>query len=171
MLIYLSLICAITGHVVANILTESGMFLWPVYDLLANRWHWPEWVMKPLMSCAYCVAGQWAVWSYLCLHWYNYDIVDHFCAVILAIFIVDVIRWLLSLSFDVQIVNKINNSETKKNIACKGKKVIIRENGMEGEIMGVSKHHDDTIVYSVCVYKDHVMYSYNLSESEFEVIN
>lgn len=87
------LFCGITAYVIHGILTETGMILWPVYNLLINKWHiderWP-WLAKPLIDCPYCMAGQYALWGYVFL--FDYQLTHHFVAVVMAIFGVEIIK-------------------------------------------------------------------------------
>lgn len=90
--ILISLLCAIAGISIRYILTEPGMILWPLYNLVVNKWKFPEWITKPLFDCAYCIAGQWALWCFLYLRWNNYNPVYHLLCITTAVFIVDIIK-------------------------------------------------------------------------------
>lgn len=101
--------CAIAAYVISQILITQGMVLWPVFDKVVNDWNCPAWLHKPLMSCSYCIAGQWSLWGYVYLRWLDYNLLHHIWVVLFAIFSVEVIRWILNVSFSIEIHNKINN--------------------------------------------------------------
>ena len=101
------LMCAICAYAIAKILITSGMILEPVHAFLIKK-KVPDWILSPLLQCAYCVAGQWALWGYLYLHWHSYNPFHHIFVVLAAVFCVEVIMWLLGLSFSIEIHNKIN---------------------------------------------------------------
>jgi hypothetical protein len=90
-IILLAALCGIAGIVVRNILTDPGMVLAPLYNLIVNRWKLPEWVTKPMVDCSYCIAGQWALWAYLYCYWSQYNPVHHVLCITTAIFTVDIL--------------------------------------------------------------------------------
>ena len=91
-LILLSVLCGIAGVVMRNILTDPGMLLAPLYNLLVNKWKLPEWITKPLVDCSYCIAGQWALWSYLYIYWSDYNPIYHLLCITTALFAVDYLK-------------------------------------------------------------------------------
>jgi hypothetical protein len=103
------LMCAISAYVISQILITQGMLLWPVFNFFVKEHDMPEWLHKPLMTCSYCVAGQWSLWGYIYLRWSDYNLLHHIWVILFAIFSVEVIRWILGLSFSIEIHNKINN--------------------------------------------------------------
>lgn len=87
--IYISLMCAIVGYIIPIILTSNGMILEPVETWL-NKFNLPDWIMKPLIRCSYCIAGQWALWTYLILC-NEYSFFEHIFCIATSIFIVDIL--------------------------------------------------------------------------------
>ena len=51
---------AVTAFVYVDILTSDGMIFGRVHDFCET--HLPSWVHKPLITCAYCFGGQFALW-------------------------------------------------------------------------------------------------------------
>lgn len=56
-------------------------------DMVLSRWHslWQrlentrlEWLFKIIIGCERCVAGQWALWSYLIIYYRDYAAADLF---------------------------------------------------------------------------------------------
>lgn len=82
------LMCGVVGWTIANILTEPDMILWPLYDLLVNKWKLSDWIVKPLVGCTYCIAGQVALWSYPFL--FDYNVIYHVWAIIFSIFSIEI---------------------------------------------------------------------------------
>lgn len=84
------IMCAVVAWIVSVRLTDPNMILGPVYNLLVNKWNLPEWITKPLIECAYCMAGQYALWVYFVIADYNF--LAHVWVVAFAIFSVEVIN-------------------------------------------------------------------------------
>lgn len=68
-LIFLTVAVAISAFVYSVVLTERGHVLDSVNDWLEFRL--PEWFYKPLIGCQFCVAGQWALWFFLYLWFFE----------------------------------------------------------------------------------------------------
>lgn len=62
---------AIAAFTLTEILTEQGMVLNWLHRLITKL---PAPLHKPLISCGYCVAGQWAAWLFLYWHWDGYNL-------------------------------------------------------------------------------------------------
>lgn len=78
---------AIAAFTLTEILTEPGMILNWLYLRICKL---PAWLNKPLISCSYCVAGQWSLWLYLVLYWPEYNLLHHIAYVTTSIFFVHV---------------------------------------------------------------------------------
>ena len=94
-LIIIPICCAIVAWVVANILTSKGMILAPIHNLIIKL---PEFIHKPLITCPYCMAGQYVLWIYLYLQlsFNEYNLLHHIWAVAFSIFVVEIINRKLS---------------------------------------------------------------------------
>lgn len=55
-------------------LGEPGHILAWYQKLIENL---PEWLWKPLGGCVMCVCGQVLFWSYLILHFKDYNLINH----------------------------------------------------------------------------------------------
>lgn len=97
---------AIVAVVFTVVLMENNMLFAPFYQRL-QAWtlrkynKYPEQVywLKPLISCALCVAGQWAFWGYLILaldvfhvNRYDYNVFHHIYFISLTILLTALIR-------------------------------------------------------------------------------
>lgn len=80
---------AITAFVLTDILTEQGMILNRLYLFICKRF--PAWLQKPLISCTYCVAGQWSLWLFIYLYWSEYDLLTHIGFIGATIFVTHII--------------------------------------------------------------------------------
>lgn len=70
-------------------LTDEGMILeW--WERLLTRVLKKEWILKPVVSCEYCVAGQMALWFYPLKYFDCYHVVDHVVFICVTIFIVEI---------------------------------------------------------------------------------
>ena len=87
--IFISIFSAIIGVVISTILTDEGMILRPIYDLFLKL-NVPLWIMKPTISCSYCIAGQWSLWTYI-IYSNKYSFIEHIFCIVTAIFIVDLL--------------------------------------------------------------------------------
>jgi hypothetical protein len=85
--VFAPVMIALSAWTYTNILTDYGMLLNGVYQWCDK--HLPEWLNKPLIACAYCVAGQWALWLYFFLLPYN--LFAHVYFILGTIFFVEVI--------------------------------------------------------------------------------
>jgi hypothetical protein len=83
----LSLLLAVVGYVYVYVLTDMGNILGWWYDLLTNHIK-NQYLLKPLLTCEYCVVGQLAFWFYIYWCWYSYNIVQHIFFICLSIFYV-----------------------------------------------------------------------------------
>ena len=92
-LIIIPICCAIVAWVVANILTSKGMILAPIHEIIIKL---PEFLHKPLITCPYCMAGQYMFWIYLYRNLTTYNILYHIWAVAFSIFVVEIINRKLS---------------------------------------------------------------------------
>jgi len=80
---------SIIAFVYAELLTEPGQILNPLFRLLVNL---PEYINKPLIGCSKCVSGQLACWTYL-WYWHScYNVLMHLFFICSSI----IITWLLS---------------------------------------------------------------------------
>jgi hypothetical protein len=82
---------AIFSWVYVNLLTDEDMVLWWWYKLLTKYVH-SNYILKPLLTCEYCVAGQLALWTYFFFPW---NFFSHIAYISLTIFLVHVIKSLL----------------------------------------------------------------------------
>lgn len=74
-------------------LGEPGMvFAW--YQKLIGSL--PDWLWKPLGGCVMCCAGQALFWSYLILHFNDYNLIDHLFYPASGIFIVTIYDYIYS---------------------------------------------------------------------------
>ncbi len=92
-LIIIPICCAIVAWTVANILTAKGMILEPVHNLIIKL---PSFLHKPVITCPYCMAGQYMFWIYLCRNPTTYNLLYHIWAVAFSIFVVEIINRKLS---------------------------------------------------------------------------
>lgn len=88
--IYAALI-AITAWVYVIILCDEGFLLWE-WNVLLHRIIKNEYILKPLVDCEYCVAGQLALWFYLISYWQQYNFIENVFFVSFTIFIVKIIN-------------------------------------------------------------------------------
>lgn len=67
----LTVAIAVVAYVYAEFLTSHGMLLFGfrgwLYRKFKAKGGEDYWLFKILVGCAYCVAGQWALWAYLYL--------------------------------------------------------------------------------------------------------
>ena len=79
---------AVCAWVYAEILTDNGMLLNRVYNVINERL--PSWIAKPIMTCVFCVGGQMALWFYLFLVWrfseLQYNLIHHIIFISFTIF-------------------------------------------------------------------------------------
>lgn len=57
-------------------LTQAEMVLGPVArfaHFCVELWPWTEWILKPLLLCERCVAGQLALWGYWYIIGYTHE--------------------------------------------------------------------------------------------------
>lgn len=109
--------CGIIGFVYVAILTKPGMILARFADFLQRQYlmfhvkqqskhNWPpglmadkmaanQWMLKPVLTCAFCVSGQLAFWLFIPFVWGEYTINGHLAAVCTAILTAGVIEQLL----------------------------------------------------------------------------
>lgn len=104
--------CAVIGYVYAGILTQPGevLFLWSrwLHKRLRKTYMVPgtgvvkeveqvkdHWLLKPLVACEKCVAGQMALWSYLVHSFKHYKLGDHVFCICLAILLTVIIKKLI----------------------------------------------------------------------------
>jgi len=92
-LIIIPICSAIVAWTVANILTSKGMILEPIHDLIIKL---PSNLHKPLITCPYCMTGQYVLWIYLCRNTTDYNILYHIWAVAFSVFVVEIINRKLS---------------------------------------------------------------------------
>lgn len=78
---------AIFSWVYVNILTDEDMILWWWYKLLSRIKN--TYILKPILLCEYCIAGQIALWSFF---FFPYNILSHICYISLTIFLVHLIK-------------------------------------------------------------------------------
>lgn len=79
-----SSIIAICAVIYSTILAEDRMILGWLRQRLEK---FPEWIYFPLIGCFKCVSGQLALWMYVLLHYWNYDIFSHVSFICVTIFI------------------------------------------------------------------------------------
>jgi hypothetical protein len=79
---------AVFSWVYVHILTDEGMILSWWYKLL-SRINNP-YILKPILTCEYCVAGQIALWGYFFLG--NYNFIQHIIFISLTILLVHIIN-------------------------------------------------------------------------------
>lgn len=90
---------SVIAFVYSKRLTKSGMILASVYGKstqIEQDYPWTEWILKPLMTCMYCVAGQMALCGLILYGWLNIEMVR------------TVIDGLFFLSFTILLVEVIN---------------------------------------------------------------
>ena len=84
---------AVCAWVYAEILTDNGMLLNRVYNVINERL--PSWIAKPIMTCVFCVGGQMALWLYLFLVWkfseLQYNFLHHILFICFTIFYIKII--------------------------------------------------------------------------------
>ena len=80
---------AVVAYVYVMILTDKDMILGWWYDLLV-RYIKKPYILKPILLCEYCVAGQMALWVYPLIRWAHYNIVEHIVFICLSIFFIEV---------------------------------------------------------------------------------
>lgn len=71
-LVTISIKLGVIAYVYSIVLTDAGMLLGNVYGWLsgiANRHPNSEWLLKPLMLCDRCVAGQFGLWGFVLGAW------------------------------------------------------------------------------------------------------
>ena len=66
----LSFKIAVVAYIYSEVLTEAGMILNWFFHLIGKL---PEWLFKPLIGCFKCVAGQFALWTFLVQKFENYS--------------------------------------------------------------------------------------------------
>jgi hypothetical protein len=70
---------AIIAYVYAIILTKPGMLFGEIYGRLTTiemNYPWTGWLLKPLMTCVYCVAGQMAFRVLLLFHFCHLQFIE-----------------------------------------------------------------------------------------------
>lgn len=99
MMEYYAFCITLVAVVYATILTQPGMLLGGFYQRLQGytlkRYNlYPEEVfwLKPLISCALCVAGQWCFWGYIFLYYSDYNLFYHLYFTALGIFLSSVLK-------------------------------------------------------------------------------
>ena len=111
----LTWVIAVCGYTYTNILTDNDMILsrWKLY--LYRRFSTTDrtaedyWLYKILVGCAYCVSGQWALWTYLFISIFEsnlFDTIEYNPFVHLAVIMITV--------FNVAILNKAGIYGTEK---------------------------------------------------------
>lgn len=85
-----SLCIAIIAYVYADMMTEPEMIFDRLYDKLENSL--PTWLFKPVVGCSKCVSGQIALWHYLFLSSFDYDIEQHIFIICLTILLTSTIK-------------------------------------------------------------------------------
>lgn len=93
---WLTLAIAISSFTYSNVITAPGQILNQVFDFLERKL--PEWLFKPLIGCQYCVSGQWALWFYFYITFFqneaNYHWWLHLWFIMQSIFVTKIITYL-----------------------------------------------------------------------------
>jgi len=88
-----ALIVSVCAWVYAEILTDNGMLLNRVFNVINERL--PSWISKPIITCVFCVGGQMALWLYLFLVWkfseLHYNLLHHIIFISFTIFYIKII--------------------------------------------------------------------------------
>lgn len=101
--------CAVVGYVYAGLLTRPGELLhgWSLWlHKKLRKTHLApgtgvakevevikdHWILKPLVACEKCVAGQLAFWSYLVANFWGYRIGHHIFCICLTILLTVIIK-------------------------------------------------------------------------------
>ena len=106
-LILLSVKLSIIAFCYSDKLTEAEMILGPVKRLMneaVGRWPGVEWILKPLLICPHCVAGQMALWTCVLYLWLGFSvlciIINYAFFISLTILLIDLLiklkQWLNS---------------------------------------------------------------------------
>jgi hypothetical protein len=86
-------IVSVCAWVYAEILTDNGMLLGRVFNIINERL--PSWIGKPIMTCVYCVGGQMALWLYIFLVFHftelEYNLLHHIIFISFTIFYIKII--------------------------------------------------------------------------------
>lgn len=86
-------VVAVCAWVYAEILTDNGMLLNRVFNVINERL--PSWISKPIITCVFCVGGQMALWLYLFLVWkfseLHYNLLHHIIFISFTIFYIKII--------------------------------------------------------------------------------
>ena len=72
----LTWVLAICAYTYSMILTDNDMILSPWRRFLFIKLGEDNWLFKILVGCEYCVAGQWALWTYLFISIFDSDLFD-----------------------------------------------------------------------------------------------
>lgn len=91
---YYAFCISLTAVIYSVVLVQPDMLLGAAYQRLQG-WtlqrtdKYPEEVfwLKPLISCALCVSGQWCFWGYLFIYYSNYNLFYHLYFTALGIFL------------------------------------------------------------------------------------
>jgi hypothetical protein len=81
-LIITAILIGVAAFTYTVILTSTGMLFERARDFIEDKL--PLWLCKPLITCPYCVAGQWSLWSYF--YFFDYCFFNHIFFISLAIF-------------------------------------------------------------------------------------
>lgn len=73
-----------------DIMASEGMIFSPLRKVIYKRLG--EQLSKPLITCAYCVAGQWALWSYVFTNFTQFNFFEMVGAVGVSIISVGLIK-------------------------------------------------------------------------------
>jgi hypothetical protein len=91
--ILIGILSGIVAFVYVNLLSmDPDMIFGKVYGAagaIAARWPWTEWVLKPIILCDTCVAGQIGLWAYVYVAYTelgHYDIVANIVCISISIF-------------------------------------------------------------------------------------
>ena len=105
--VFCALMVAVSAFVYSNLLTGTGEILGGVYGFLDRVFKTDERaeqgkpihpLFKMLMQCEKCVAGQWALWSFLIVNWNLYArgyyllILVHLAFIFLSIFLALIVK-------------------------------------------------------------------------------
>ncbi len=103
----LTWVIAVCGYTYSNILTDNEMILskWRLFLYKkfssCDRTAEDHWLFKIIVGCAYCVSGQWMLWTYLFISIFDsnlFDKMEYNLFIHLAVIMVTV--------FNVAIINK-----------------------------------------------------------------
>lgn len=92
--IFLSAKIAVIAYVYSAVLTRHDMLLGKVFGYatqMAAEYPATEWLLKPLLICPRCVAGQMALWVYPVLHCNTFSVFDFLFCISLSILFVQLL--------------------------------------------------------------------------------